>query len=143
MYCWEMTNLSMGLFHANLPQSCCPRLVAWCVQNPVVTACWTSAINQLMVTPLSLVRDAEPFCKSPLHNRVFLLVSATFVILGTLGVLAGPAHKANIFHMYLFPQSFRVDQYALLTLAAIVYIVIMTVMKHIVRMRQQRRVAAA
>lgn len=96
-----------------------------------------------MVTPLSLVRDAEPFCKSPLHNRVFLLVSVTFVILGTLGVLVGPAHKANIFQLYLFPQSFRVDQYALLTLAIVVYFVIMRVMKHIVRKRQQRQVAAA
>ena len=140
-----MTSLNTEFCHANLPKSCCPKLVAWCVcvQNPVVTACWTSALAQLVVLPLSLVGDAEPFCKSPFHNRVFLLVSVTLAILCTLGLLVGPAHKANIFHLYLFPQSFRVDQFALLTLAGIVYTVIMAVMKHIVRKRQQRQVAAA
>ena len=112
------------------------------MQSPVATACWLSAMNQLMITPISLIVDVKAFCTSPYRNRFFLMMTLIYMSLSCLGVIAGPVHKANIFHLYLFPQSFRGTHLAILLSAAIGYAATMRVIKHIIKKHQQHRIAA-
>ncbi len=80
------------------------------VQNPVDTALWLSAMIQLMVIPISLMVEVWPFCKSPLQCKPFVLLESVYIVLTLLVILAGPAHRANVFHLSLFPEAFRGQQ---------------------------------
>ena len=84
------------------------RLLSLLLQNPVTTACWLSAVHQLMVMPISLIIDVKPFCEPPFRSKPFLLTTLTYRTLSILGIIVGPTRRANIFELYLFPESFRV-----------------------------------
>ena len=93
-----------------------------------------------MVTPISLIIDVKPFCEPPFCSKPFLFTILTYCTLSILGIIVGPARRANIFELYLFPESFRVSQLTLLLSAAVGYGVVMRVVKRLVAKRQQHSV---
>ena len=97
-------------------------------------------MNQLVVVPLSVAIDVKPFCNAPLRFKPFAYLLLAYFILSTLAMVVGPLHKANIFHLYLFPESFRVKQLAVMFSAAVMYGIIVRIIKHFIVQHKQRRV---
>ena len=113
------------------------------LQNPVVTAIWLTAMSQLLIRPLTLVADVNHYCQSPLHSKSFLGALCVWAILITLGMTAGPAHRANVFHLFLLPQVFRWQQLAFLLAASVLFGVAAKATKFVLARHQRQRVAPA
>ena len=94
-----------------------------------------------MVTPITLMIDVKPFCAPPLRSRRFMITIIVYTTLSILGIIVGPPHRANLFQLYILPQSFRVAQLSLLLSAAMGYGIVMRVVKRLVAKQQQQRVA--
>ncbi len=116
-------------------------VVSFVVQNPVNSVVWLTAMMQLLVIPVSFMLDVRPFCEAPLRCKPFMFLTATFYILTFLAITTGPAHKANIFQLYLFPEVFRLGQVGVLVAAAVAFVLTNTVAKHGLQRRKQRRLA--
>jgi len=80
------------------------------VQNPDNSVLWLSTMLQLIMIPVSLMTEVWPFCESLLTCKPFVLLEFIYVVLILLGILVGPAHRANVFRLYLFPEGFRLQQ---------------------------------
>ena len=54
---------------------------------------------------------------------------------------AGPVHKTNKFQLYLFPESFRLKELAVMYAAGIMYAIIVRIIKHFIIRHKQRLIA--
>ena len=111
------------------------------LQNPVNSALWLTAMNQLLAIPISLLLDVWPLSESPLHSKPFMMVTSLYYTLIFLIIIVGPAHRANIFHLYLFPEAFRLQQMGVLMASGCAYAVMMHIVKHTLVVYQHRKVA--
>ena len=71
-------------------------MVSLCIAEP---SDHLSAMVQLLVIPMSLVKEVWPLCKSPICCKPFVVVTVVYAIVIILGSILGPAHKANILHV--------------------------------------------
>ena len=104
---------------------------------------WLTAMIQLLAMPVSLMMDVKPFSRSLLRSKPFMFVASLYAVLISMGVLVGPAHRGNIFHLYLFPEAFRLQQMGGLVAAGTAYGVVLGVLKHVLAKHHNGRVAAA
>ena len=110
------------------------------MQNPVATAAFLATLNQLVVVPLSVAIDVKPYCNAPLRYKPFGCLLLFYTILTTLAMAAGPVHKYNKFELYLFPESFRLKELAVMYAAAVMYAIIVRIIKHFIVKHKQRRI---
>lgn len=99
--------------HACLPkqhQVCivsCPYEQVAVLQNPVNTMAWYT-VQMLLLAPLvGLVRDCAIFCVPPIRTKPFACLGSLYFIMLTAVITCGPAVHANLFHLYVYPSSFR------------------------------------
>ena len=113
------------------------------MQNPVMTAGFLSVLNQLLVVSMSLIKDVQPFCNSPLRSKPFMMLVLAYFTTSVALIIAGPLQSANLFHLYTLPKSFRVIQVSILLSAAFGYGLVMGVIKHIIKKRQHQHIVPA
>ena len=79
------------------------------LQNPVSTVVWLVA-NYSLIAPLATFSlEIQRFAVPLQERKPQLLLSVTFMNLAYLAVLCGPAAHANLFDLYSFPISFRLQ----------------------------------
>ena len=101
-----------------------------------------TVFNQLVVVSVSLIRDVRPFCSSPLRSKRFMTLMVVYWSLSIVTVIAGP-HGSNLFHLYVFPQSFRVVHLTLVLSGATGYALMMGCIKRLMKQRQQQQIIPA
>ena len=79
------------------------------VQNPVNTIVWLVANYSLLAPLTTFAQDVQLFAIPLQQRKPQLLLSLTFMILSYLAILCGPATHANLFHLYTFIPSFRLQ----------------------------------
>ena len=77
------------------------------LQNVVNTYGWLTANFQLLGPIISLGVETKLFVQPLYKTKLFFPLAIFFTLLSSLVILLGPAHHANIFHLYVFPQHFR------------------------------------
>lgn len=110
------------------------------MQNPVVSGCFMTVFNQLVVVSVSLIRDVRPFCSSPLRSKPFMSLMVAYWTMSIVTVIVGAFQWSNPFHLYTFPKSFRVIHLMLVLSAAFGYVVVMAFIKKVVKRRQQQQI---
>ena len=88
---------------------CSNRTVPCVLQNPVSTVVWLVANYSLMAPLATFSLDIQRFAIPLQERKPQLLLSVTFMSLAYLAILCGPAAHANIFALYNFPISFRLQ----------------------------------
>ena len=110
------------------------------LQNPVNTIMWLTANFQLMGPIISLGVDTKLFVQRIFHKGPLPVLAAVYISLGTVAIMAGPATHANIFRLYRLPQAFRFRVEGLGIGDALLFIIFITVTRHILRRYQKRQI---
>lgn len=79
------------------------------LQNPVSTVVWLVANYSLMAPLATFSVDVQRFAIPLQERKPQLLLSVTFMSLAYLAILCGPAAHANLFDLYTFLFSFRLQ----------------------------------
>lgn len=69
------------------------------LQNPVNTFAWLIANFELLGPVISLGVDTRLFVKPIYKTGFYIPVALAYLILSVLSIMAGPVHRANIFHL--------------------------------------------
>ncbi len=94
--------------HSEGEQHCDTDFPVW-MQNPVTTSVWLVANYSLLAPLTTFAQDIQLFAIPLQERKPQLLMSVTFMVLAYLAILCGPAVHANLFHLYIFPVSFRLQ----------------------------------
>lgn len=79
------------------------------LQNPVSTVVWLVANYSLLAPLATFSLEIQRFAIPLLERKPQLLLAVTFMNLAYLAILCGPAAHANLFDLYSFPVSFRLQ----------------------------------
>ena len=112
------------------------------MQNPVNTMAWLIVQLQLLGPLAVLVRECGPFTMPPLRFKPLVLLMSLWTLLLTALVLAGPSDHAHLFHLYIFPFTFR-WRFELLALGAIIpYTTLLHLVNYLVSRHERRRISS-
>lgn len=101
---------------------------------------WLTVQMQMLAPLVGLVRDCKVFCQPPTRSRPFKVLAVVYTLLINTLILTGPAVRANLFHLYAFPKSFR-WKFDLLGLSTIFYFsLILYVVRRVLSTLEKRRV---
>ena len=64
------------------------------------------------------------FCESLLRNKVYMVNAIIFTIIAEVAVLFRPSQRINFFRLYNFPQSFRLQSFAVGAITTLTYILL-------------------
>ena len=107
------------------------------LQNPVDTLEWMEANIHLLAPFVSLAMDTRSFCQPLQRVKVVVLLTVVFVTTANVVVLARSSH--NLFNLYNFEQSFRLELAGVLLAESFVYWVIIRGMRYLLERRQHCR----
>ena len=112
------------------------------LQNPVNTMAWSIVQLQLLGPLVVLVRECGPFTMPPLRFKPLVLLMSLWSLLLTAVVLAGPPDHANLFHLYIYPCTFR-WRFELFALGSIIpYTVLLRLVRYLIFRHEGRRILA-
>ncbi len=107
------------------------------LQNPVNSLEWMEADIHLLAPFVSLAMDTKNFCQPLYQVKAVILLTVIFVTTANVAVLARSSH--NLFNLYNFEQSFRLELAGMLFAEASMYWVTIRGMRYLLERRQNRR----
>ncbi|KAL0036849.1 hypothetical protein WJX77_002108 [Trebouxia sp. C0004] len=105
--------------------------------NPVNSMEWMEADIHLLAPFVSLAMDTRNFCQPLYRVKVVVLLTIVFVTLAYVAVLARSSH--NLFNLYNFEQSFRLELAGMWLAQVVTYWVSIRGMRYLLERRQHRR----
>ncbi len=111
------------------------------LQNPVNSLQWMEADIHLLAPFVSLAMDTKNFCQPLQRVKSVVLLTLTFVTTANVAVLARSDH--NLFNLYNFEQSFRLELAGMLLAEASMYLAVIRGMRYLLERRQYRRLHPA
>ncbi len=107
------------------------------LQNPVNSMEWMEADIHLLAPFVSLAIDTRNFCQPLQRVKVVVLLTVVFVATANVAVLARSSH--NLFNLYNFKQSFRLELAGVFLAECFMYWVIIRGMRYLLEGHQHRR----
>ena len=108
------------------------------LQNPANTVIWLLSSIQVLVAPTTLLINTISFTTV---SKAVLVLQLFYTVLILLGIALGPVHGANALHLYVLPQSFRLQLLGYYAIGAVAMLVLMTITRLLLKHRQKRRIA--
>ena len=112
-------------------------MVSDVLQNPANTVVWLLSSIQVLVAPTTLLINTISFTTL---SKAVLVLQLLYTVLILLGIAFGPVHRANALHLYVLPQSFRLQLLAYYAIGAVAMVVLMTMTRLLLKHNQQRKI---
>ena len=103
---------------------------------------WLTANVSLLAPIISLAVDTKLFVQF-IFRGPLLVLTVVYSSLATLVLMAGPAKHANVFGLFRFDWLYRLQTEGILLIFTVLYFVLVTLTRYMLRRYQRRQVMPA
>lgn len=87
----------------------------------------------------SLVLDTKNFCQPVLRAKLLLTLAILVGVFANLALLVRTTHIANLFSLFNFIESFRLELVGMITAECIIYFLLVNGMRRLLSVSERRR----
>ena len=91
----------------------------------------------------SLILDTKNFCQPVLRAKLFLSLAIFVGVFANLALLVRTTHTTNIFSLFNFIESFRLELVGMISAECIVYFLLVNSMRRLLSVYERRRLHPA
>lgn len=119
-------------------------LISECfLQNPVNSLQWMEADLHLLGPMTSLILDTKNFCQPVLRAKLFLTLAIFVGLFANLALLVRTSHTTNLFSLFDFIESFRLELVGMMSAECVVYFLLVNGMRRLLSVSERRRLHPA